>query len=103
MERISGESLPLGCFGEKSIKSQYRKLYDGDMIILLSDGMLSFEGREGMGKSMEELLAEIDSCNAQAFAHRLMELIPEGPEANNDDRTVLVAVIYEKGSKAHVE
>lgn len=102
VERLGDAGLPPGFLEghSRNLQSCRRKLYDGDMIIMLSDGMLSFENENG--ESMENLMGSIRTDNAQSFADRLMELIPGAPEGTDDDRTVLVAVMREKRSAANV-
>lgn len=103
VERIDNNNPPPGYLGEPDVDLRYKKLYDGDMIIMLSDGMLAFEGQKGDINSMEELIGRIHTDNAQIFADNLMELIAEVTGEAEDDRTVLVASISERGKKIHVD
>ena len=58
--------------------------------------MLDFETMPEIPFTMEQILAQIQTNNAQLFAKKLMEALPE-IGAHDDDRTVLVASIWEKG------
>lgn len=102
VERLCNAGLPPGILegNDRSLQCYCRKLYDGDMIVMLSDGMLAFENHKE--ETMENLIARIGTDNAQTFADRLMELIPEPPGGTDDDRTVLVAVVRERRNMTNV-
>ena len=76
---------------------KYKKLYHGDMVIMVSDGVLDFEAMPEIPFTMEMILEKIETKNAQTFADRLMEAIPVPVDGHDDDRTVLVAAVWEKG------
>lgn len=97
VERILPTSLPPGCLAEQKFDIHCKKLYDGDMVILLSDGMLDFEGVSEDAPAMEDILMQIKTNNAQRFADELMQAVPVPPEGHDDDRTVLVAAVWESG------
>lgn len=97
VERICPESLPPGCLVNQQFELKCKKLYDGDMVIMVSDGMLDFENMPEMPFRMEHILKKIRTNNAQSFADRLMEAIPVPDSGRDDDRTVLVASVWEKG------
>lgn len=97
VERILPTSLPPGCLTEQKFDIHCKKLYDGDMVILLSDGMLDFETISEDAPTMEELLMQIKTNNAQRFADELMHAVPIPAEGHDDDRTVLVAAVWEIG------
>lgn len=99
VERIMPDSLPPGCLVEQQFDLKYKKLYDGDMVIMVSDGMLDFENTEEISFRMETILEQITTNNAQTFAQQLMEAIPAPDSGYDDDRTVLVAAVWEKGRK----
>lgn len=97
VERICGRSLPPGCLPGQEFDIKYKKLYDGDMIVMVSDGMLDFETLPDISFSMENVLEKIKTKNAQVFANELMEAVPVPPDGHDDDRTVLVAAVWERG------
>ncbi|MBQ9156579.1 MAG: SpoIIE family protein phosphatase [Eubacterium sp.] len=96
VERICQNSIPLGYLDESEAAVTSRKLYDGDMIVMVSDGMLTFENDPEKGLSMENILLGIHTKNAQTFADLLLKAVPAGVDGYEDDRTVLVAVLWEK-------
>lgn len=95
VERILPSSLPPGCLPEQRFDISHRKLYDGDMVILISDGMLDFEALPGNALRMETILQNIKTTSAQRFADELMKAVPVLPEGHDDDRTVMVAALWE--------
>ena len=98
VERIRPAGLPPGSLTQPGFLVQYRKLYDGDMVVMVSDGMLDFENRPG-GMQMEKILQGITARNAQSFADALAQAVPPPEPGHDDDRTVLVAAVWEKGRK----
>ena len=99
VERIESEGLPPGSLTRQGFSVQYRKLYDGDMVVMVSDGMLDFESRPGNTLRMETILRGITTRNAQSFADALAGAVPPPETGHDDDRTVLVAAVWEKGRK----
>lgn len=95
-ERLRPAGLPPGSPAAQAFVPSSRKLYDGDMVIMLSDGMLEFETAQESTLSMEQMLAQIHTKNAQSFAEQLMSRMPPSPRGRGDDRTVLVAALWEK-------
>lgn len=95
VERITASSLPPGCLTEQRFEICRRKLYDGDMVIMLSDGMLDFETISDDVPRMETILQNIKTTNAQRFADELMRAAPVPEDGHDDDRTVLVAAVWE--------
>lgn len=98
VERIKVSSLPPGSYDGQQFDLKYKKLYDGDMIIMVSDGVLAFEQMPELPFSMETIMSKIQTNNAQKFAQSLMEAVPTD-DKYDDDKTILVASIWEKGKK----
>ena len=99
VERIVPAALPPGCRINQQFDLKYKKLYDGDMVIMVSDGMLEFENMPEISFRMESLIGKIKTNNAQVFANELIEAVPVLEDGYDDDRTVLVAAIWEKGTQ----
>lgn len=99
VERIMPAALPPGCRIGQQFDLKYKKLYDGDMVIMVSDGMLEFENMPEISFRMESLIGKIKTNNAQVFANELIEAVPVLEDGYDDDRTVLVAAIWEKGTQ----
>lgn len=99
VERIEGKALPPGCRADQKFDVIYKKLYDGDMVVMVSDGMLEFENMPQSSLTMETVLKKITTNNAQSFAEKVMRETPVPAGGYDDDRTVLVASVWEKGRK----
>lgn len=99
VERVVPAALPPGCRINQQFDLKYKKLYDGDMVIMVSDGMLEFENMPEISFRMESLIEKIKTNNAQSFANKLIEAVPVLEDGYDDDRTVLVASVWEKGHR----
>ena len=97
VECIRSTSLPVGVLEQVEFDTCARRLYHGDMIIMVSDGVLDgimFENKE---KYLADFIAELDTQNAQAVAERIMEDVESMQrEGLRDDSTVLAAAIWER-------
>jgi len=96
VECIRSTSLPVGVLEQVEFDTCKRLLYHGDIIIMVSDGVLDgiiFENKE---EYLADLIAGMDTCNAQTMAERIMEDVEAMQrEGMKDDSTVLVAGIWE--------
>lgn len=94
VEILEAGELPAGVLpgAEPSLIS--RKLWDGDWIVMVTDGIL--EACPGVYKeqSMQEFLEEITAKSPQDLAQQVLDFARQGGE--NDDMTVLVAGIWKK-------
>jgi stage II sporulation protein E len=99
IEMMKSTSLPVGVLREVDYENTSKKLYDGDYVIMVSDGVL--EAMEGEEKEEEfmRVLMDIRAKNPKDFADEVLEKALEiaGGEVR-DDMTVLVTGIWEKAS-----
>lgn len=89
--------MPAGMFNEIDIEGSARKLYDGDYVIMVSDGMLDY--LQGIDKEEEfkNLLMGITATNPQEMANEILNQISQTQNYEiRDDMTVLVAGFWEK-------
>ena len=99
IETIQSTNLPVGMFNEIDIEGSEKKLYDGDYVIMVSDGMLDFVSEVDKEEVFKNILAEIDVTNPQEMADTILERILEKEEHGvRDDMTVLVAGFWEKSN-----
>lgn len=97
VETIRSTSLPAGIFNQVDFEAEMKKLYEGDMIIMMTDGILDCIKEEDKEHFMEELLSRIESNNPQEIAeHILNKVLEESDHHIIDDMTVLVAGIWKK-------
>ena len=97
VEYIRSTSLPVGVLEQVEFDTCARKLYHGDMVVMISDGVLDgiiFENKETY---LADLIAKIETNNVQVVAETIMEDIRTMQRGSmRDDSTVLVAGIWEK-------
>ena len=96
VECIRSTSLPVGVLEQVEFDTCKRLLYHGDIVIMVSDGVLDgiiFENKE---EYLADLIAGMETSNAQTIAERIMDEV-ESMQRNGlkDDSTVLVAGIWE--------
>lgn len=97
VEIIRSESLPVGYLPEIHPQQNVRKLYDGDFIIMVTDGVVeAFEG-DDKEEELAHFCARMKSSSPKDLANKLLlyALAQRQGEAR-DDMTVLVAGIWKK-------
>lgn len=96
VELIQSTNFPLGVMEENELEQVEKKLYDGDMLIFISDGITDCieEDKENW---MKDTILKIKSKNPQEMADELMEqVLEQGKQKVRDDMTILVVGIWKK-------
>jgi stage II sporulation protein E len=95
VETIQSQTLPMGVTEQADISAVERKLTDGDLIIMMSDGVL--EGLQDrlpfeadVPEQMAQIIAAQGNTNLKEMASALLKKAG-GKEHARDDKTVLVA------------
>ncbi len=96
IEIIEGGSLPGGIIDEISPKITEKTVRSGDMVIMVTDGVIdAFSKGENGEEMLRRFLLETKTANPQEMAEKILK---KAKEKNNirDDMTVLAATIWEK-------
>lgn len=97
VETIHSTTLPIGIFNHVDYDNVSKKLYDGDFIIMVSDGVLDCVSGENKEEFFEKLLGEMTLQNPKEIANVILErAIEENNHVAEDDMTVLVAGVWRK-------
>lgn len=97
VETIQMESMPIGLFQKQKLVKTQRKLYDGDYVIMVSDGVLSSIPEEEQALVMENILQDMEHLNPKDMANEIIEKMLRECNCNpEDDMTVLVFGLWKK-------
>lgn len=96
MESVASESLPIGMLSEADYDTKEKKLYDGDYILMMSDGI-----GEVLGERLEEVVFHAGKKQNDRTPQGIAgEILQEALEAcgyrPKDDMTVLAAELVKK-------
>lgn len=97
VECVTSGSLPMGVFPEMDCEGFSRNLFDGDVIVMVTDGVVNrfHHGNE----TVCDLLSEMDLTNPNAMASEILnEALDQPGEVQQDDMTVLVCTICKKSA-----
>lgn len=99
VEVMKSTSLPVGVFQDVDYESAYKKLYDGDYIIMVSDGVLEAFSGEDKEERLGRLLMDIQAKKPKDIADAVIKAVREFREEEiADDMTVLVTGIWRKSA-----
>ena len=93
---ISSEQLPMGVFREIENSALICGLDDGDMLVMMTDGVLEAFPGEDKEKEMAAFLKDYKGSNPNELSQMILkEALGPGAQAR-DDMTVLVAGFWKK-------
>ena len=91
---ISSETLPLGVFNSAEYERKQIELLDGDVIIMVTDGLIdSISKYVDWKEEMIYIIKNIESCNPKTIVDTLVKEVLSDKEIT-DDITILVGVIW---------
>lgn len=97
VETISSSTLPMGVFNQVEYEDISKKLYDGDYIILLSDGVLDAAPCVEKEQFFQGFILSQTCQNPNELAQNILDFAKSQCERDTlDDMTVLVTGIWKK-------
>ncbi|MCR5736868.1 MAG: SpoIIE family protein phosphatase [Eubacterium sp.] len=97
VECIKSTSLPLGVMENVDMETITKKLYDGDFVIMISDGIVEALQCEDKEEAMGRMIMEIDTLNPREMAFRILSRALEKTDGiPKDDMTVLCTGIWDR-------
>ena len=97
VESICSTTLPVGMFNTVDFDGVSKKLYDGDFIVMVTDGVLDCIQGENKQEEVEHIIMSIKSRNPQDMADQILSRAMEYSDNEAiDDMTVLVAGVWKK-------
>ena len=99
VEVLKSTSLPIGILPEPDCECAAKKLYDGDYIVMLSDGVLEAIEGEEKEEELGRVLMDMTLQNPKEMAEYILEYaINRAGGIPRDDMTVLVTGIWKKAA-----
>lgn len=97
IEAIRSSSMPMGADSRVDMETASKKLYDGDFIIMVSDGIVEAIDEEDKEKYLSRILMDIKSVNPQEMAQEILgKVLKKSSGENEDDMLVMVAGVWDK-------
>jgi stage II sporulation protein E len=93
---IKAPALPMGILEDIQAESVKEALEDGDMIVMVTDGVLdSVDAQINPEEWMVDVISKLDTCNPQELADHIMnEALEQAEGIARDDMTVMVSRIW---------
>lgn len=97
VESITSTSLAAGLVQQMDFETTSKKLYDGDFLIMVTDGVLDALPLEEEEETMKEIIMQVHSTTPKEFGRSVLERVLSYCEYKAmDDMTVLVAGVWKK-------
>ena len=97
VEAISSESLAAGLVQQMDFETASRKLYHGDYLIMMTDGVLDALPLEREEETMKEIIMDVQEETPKEISRGILErVLGYSDYRAKDDMTVLVAGMWKK-------
>lgn len=97
VETITSTSLPAGIFQQTDLEKTCRKLYDGDMLVMVTDGVLDILPPEHQEEMMKDIILEHATNNPNELADYILNRVRQYRGGRFcDDMTILVIGIWKR-------
>ena len=97
VESITSESLAAGLVQQIDFETASRKLYHGDYLIMMTDGVLDALPSQKEEETMKEIIMDVHEESPKDFGRGILErVLGYSDYRARDDMTVLVAGVWKK-------
>jgi stage II sporulation protein E len=97
VEAIKSTSLPIGSTQKADIETASKKLYDGDFVIMMSDGIMESICEEDKEKTIGEIILGIKEGKPEEMAKEILrKALSHTNRDKDDDMMVMVTGIWDK-------
>ena len=97
VESITSESLAAGLVQQIDFETASRKLYHGDYLIMMTDGVLDALPAQKEEETMKEIIMDVHEDSPKDFGRGILErVLGYSDYRARDDMTVLVAGVWKK-------
>lgn len=100
LECVEAETLPIGMVQNVDYDSLTKKLYDGDYVIMMSDGVLDNVKKEERTAFLKTVIGDDAEQNPQVIAGKILQASLKSQNFEpRDDMTVLVCGMFKRGKR----
>lgn len=97
VECLKSTSLPMGAVNMVDTETITKKMYSGDFVIMISDGIVEALDAEDKEEAMGRIIMDIETVNPREMADSILQKSMEiSGELPRDDMTVLVLGVWDK-------
>ena len=97
VECIRSTSLPMGVLKDIDVETITKKLYDGDFVIMISDGMVDSLNCPDKEEAMGRIIMDIETASPREMASEILKRALEmASNVPKDDMTVVCTGIWNK-------
>lgn len=96
MEILSSGEAPVGILSDVQPEILSKKMWDGNRIVLVSDGVLDALPGDNKEQMLKEYLESITECSPQELADQITAFASSFIPAARDDMTALVGALLKR-------